>query len=76
MKLSTLKKQAQWSTAYRGHRMQWLQGSNQTMVGVCRHCGMQVQLLTRPSPNEIAVGGEAVALSCKTNNRNSRALPS
>lgn len=30
----------------------------------CRRCGMGVQILTHPAPNEIDIGGEAVALNC------------
>ena len=31
----------------------------------CKICGMQVQVNTKPAPNEINIGGEAVALNCK-----------
>jgi len=31
---------------------------------VCKACGMCVQVNTHPSPNQIDIGGEAVALDC------------
>ena len=31
----------------------------------CVLCGKQVQVNTNPAPNDIEIGGEAVALNCK-----------
>ncbi len=70
MKLSTLKKQAQKTTASRGHKMKWGQvfgrggyrGLGQT--GTCQ-CGCYVQILEKPYPNEINIGGSALARNCK-----------
>lgn len=32
--------------------------------GVCKKCAKQVHLNPTPAPNEIDIGGEAVALNC------------
>jgi len=68
--LNVLKKQAQSSTAWRGHRMQWghpffHRWSNANLQdGVCSHCGAAVQLNDNPAANGIDIGGNAVALDC------------
>jgi hypothetical protein len=68
MKLSTLKKQAQSSTKFRGHSMKWDApiefGTRFVQLGRCRICGAEVQLNTRPYPNEINIGGKALATGC------------
>ena len=69
-KLSTLRKSAQKSTKARGHSMRWRlvfgrAGGPLAQGGACRHCGMEVWLHERPAPNQIDIGGEAVALNCK-----------
>jgi hypothetical protein len=71
MKLSTLRKSAQGTTKARGHRMRWGNpyGNATALVfsqnGQCSKCGMEVTLHERPAPNQIDIGGEAVALTCK-----------
>ena len=66
--LSTLKKQAQQSTAWRGHSMKWHaphHGEHRSyQTAECVRCGMDVCVNTRPMPNEIDIGGNAVALDC------------
>jgi hypothetical protein len=68
MKLSTLKKQAQSSTKFRGHSMKWDApiefNTRSVQIGRCTACGAEVALNTRPFPNEINIGGEAVAINC------------
>lgn len=67
MQLSTLRRQAQESTAARGHKMRWGQavyGANSTQYAICSVCQRQVTIQTRPAPNSIAIGGEAVAVNC------------
>lgn len=68
MKLSTLKRIAQSATTFRGHRMQWEAPSGHAdrmqQLAVCRLCGADVQLLTYPLPNQIDIGGPAVAITC------------
>jgi hypothetical protein len=67
--IHTLKKQAQKATAWRGHRMRWIPAIShgerrELQTGVCTRCDATVHLNTRPLPNEIDIGGEAVALNC------------
>ena len=64
MKLTTLKKQAQHSANWRGHKMRWQNPGTLTQLGYCRKCGKEVLLNTSPAPNEIHIGGEALALGC------------
>lgn len=69
MRLSTLRRQAAASAAARSHRLRWhiAHGEGRTLaIGTCARagCGMQVTCNTRPLPNDIAIGGEAVALNC------------
>ena len=71
MKLSTLRKSAQRTTRRRGHTMRWRQPFGDatrniySQMGACRRCGMEVTLHERAAPNQIDIGGEAVALDCK-----------
>ena len=68
--LKSLRREAVKSTSFRGHKMKWgsvsIFNSNPTkMDAVCKNCGMVVTINTKPAPNEIDIGGEAVALTCK-----------
>jgi hypothetical protein len=75
MKLATLRRRAQTATVLRGHRMKWdwpavdIRGmggiDRWAQSGRCERCNMKVQLLTHPAPNEINIGGEAVAMTCE-----------
>lgn len=38
--------------------------NNTCATAICRNCGMTVTVNTRPAPNQIDIGGEAVALNC------------
>lgn len=64
--LSTLKKEAQRSTHFRGHHMHWVNLSLAPDVwwGECKVCGRYVIVRANPQPNEIDIGGEAVAENC------------
>ena len=66
--LSTLKKRAQQSTAWRGHSMRWnapYHGEHRSyQTAECVDCGASVCINTRTMPNEIDIGGDAVALMC------------
>ena len=66
--LAHLKKEALESTTFRGHVMgEWIDYSGR--VGAkcaCLQCKAEVQVLTKPSPNEIDIGGEAVAVECRS----------
>lgn len=63
--MRTLRQYASRSTNVRHHRMQWDVTLPTLWRGVCRRCGMEVTITSRPAPHEIAIGGEAVALNCK-----------
>ena len=68
MKLSTLKKQAQKSSKARNHKMFWskpyFNESGENCEGTCSKCNAWVQIHTKPQPNQINVGGNAVAVNC------------
>lgn len=72
-KIEKLKKQALVACHFRGHKM-----SKFTTMAVglgpddpvnciahCVRCGMEVQVLSEPLPNEIDIAGSAVAYGCK-----------
>jgi len=68
MNLNELKLQAEDSAQYRLHDLgEWLEHSYrpQIFINHCLDCGMQVVVNTSPLPNEIDIGGEAVALTCE-----------
>ena len=68
--LERLKRQALKSCALRGHKMgnfgfTIMAGGMGVKGGyTCIKCGRMVQVNTNPAPNEIDIGGEAVALNC------------
>ena len=68
MDLGTLKAQATESATFRGHTLVWAapwHGERaSTQRGTCQHCGKEVDINTRPTPNGIDIGGEAIALGC------------
>lgn len=66
-KMNRLKKKAMEACDFRGHTMKgWQTGETKSLsVNTCTECCMMVAVRTRPMPNEIAIGGEAVALNCK-----------
>jgi hypothetical protein len=62
-----LKKEAIESCLFRGHEMlRWHKGKNDDdyFVTNCCKCGMIAEVILKPLPNEIEIGGEAVALNC------------
>ena len=65
-----LRRNARLSAYRRGHFLKPFQKDSEDHGNIrattaCRHCGMEVQVITKPAPNEIDIGGEAVALNCK-----------
>ncbi len=75
MRLETrLKQEAKESCEFRGHKMMpfvTLCRPNPLMGvrgyvarSLCAHCGKYVQIETRPAPNSIDIGGDALALNC------------
>ena len=67
--LSALRREAEESCSYRGHAMSWnapWRGEHQSVQSAeCRMCMRWVQVNTRPLPNEINIGGDALALDCR-----------
>ena len=64
-----LKSEAHESCRFRKHHMAPFKRTRTDLdrlsaCSECRHCGMQVFVDTRPEPNSIDIGGEAVALNC------------
>ena len=60
-----LKLEALESTTFRGHRMsRFSHYTPGNAVSQCLDCPAEVQVLSRPAPNQIDVGGNAVALTC------------
>jgi hypothetical protein len=64
-KLTKLKTEARAAAAWRGHALTRFHQDGHRYYANCALCEMQVQVKPRPAPNEIDVGGEAVALNCK-----------
>jgi hypothetical protein len=65
-----LKAQARMSAENRGHELTKFKAlvntpRKHTAEATCKHCNMGVVVNDNPAPNEISVGGEAVALHCK-----------
>jgi hypothetical protein len=69
MQLHVLKHLAIEAAAFRGHEIEWeplyKMLSRKIQNGKCRKCGMECQINTNPLPNEISIGGEAIALNCE-----------
>lgn len=63
-KIATLQKKAMKCTRFRRHKMKWILDEKWGR-GICSKCGMDVDLNTNPAPNQIDIGGEALALNCK-----------
>jgi hypothetical protein len=64
MKIATLKKHAKVSATELGHKIRWGKTLPVACIGKCVFCGAWVQVLTHPQPNQIDIGGPAIALNC------------
>ena len=63
--LRTLKQSARESATWRGHVLtNFKQYSHGTYLAHCKVCTAWVQVLINPAPNQIDIGGPAVALTC------------
>ena len=69
MKLETLQRNAAKACRTHGHSMKWGQAYgtplHQSKNADCRRCGAFVSVHVLPYPNEISIGGSAVAVGCK-----------
>lgn len=66
--LNSLRSEAARATNRRNHHMRWQMFEAQA-IGTCAKCGAGVNVLLIPAPNQIAIGGEAVAVNCKPKRR-------
>lgn len=57
---------ARKSAKFRGHNMKPFRRHphREAWSCSCRDCGMEMTVKAKPAPNEIDIGGEAVALNC------------
>ena len=56
--------EANKSTQLRNHDMKWRLIDNDRAEGECIKCGLYVYANVHPAPNEIDIGGPAVAINC------------
>ena len=64
-KVEQLRKDALESCNFRGHKMNRFASLHTwAKVSDCKVCGMTVIVNSKPAPNGIEIGGEAVAMHC------------
>lgn len=72
-KIDRLRKEALQSCNARGHKMGRFihdklpcntHGFHYVGFAECKECGAYVEILTHPQPNQIEIGGPAVAINC------------
>lgn len=65
MEISTLKRQARESAKWRGHKLGNFRAVEMDcFLAVCKECGAQVVVNTKPRANDIDIMGNAVAIGC------------
>ncbi len=66
-KIERLRKEALESCKFRGHKMERFEYSSNKhwALAACQICSKHVSICLFPLPNEIEIGGEAVALGCE-----------
>lgn len=70
-KIERLSREALKSCKFRGHKMKRFVKHDYwptVRYAHCRVCDKQVVINSRPQPNDIEIGGGAVALNCKGKN--------
>lgn len=77
MGLQQLKNEATLSTTFRGHHLgEWQDVVDERgSLNECLECGKKVCVVVKPLPNEIDIGGEAVALSCTDQSKDTFLVP-
>lgn len=68
LEITRLKNEAMESCMFRGHTMgDWHENflPNYRGISECKNCGKIVCIISNPLPNEIDIGGEAVAVHCE-----------
>jgi len=63
-RIERLKKEALHSCKRRGHEMSRWTTWPRSYMSECVKCGLYVQVIPKPLPNEIEIGGTAVAVNC------------
>jgi len=64
-KIERLRREALESCIYRGHKMRpFSRQYRHWWDSECKDCGMAASINDEPAPNDIDIGGEAVALNC------------
>jgi len=67
--INDLINEAEVAAEYRGHKLgKWesfMRGNRSCANNKCQTCGKEVQVIDNPLPNEVDIGGEAVALNCE-----------
>ena len=63
--IERLKIEARKAAVFQGHRLaRFNHYTPGNAVSTCQDCPAEVQVLSQPAPNQIDIGGEAVALGC------------
>lgn len=64
--LRSLKREARESATWRGHKLRPFvtYHDGKVATATCRDCPVSVTVNTHPAPNEIDIGGDAVAINC------------
>jgi len=68
-RMKLMEHDARTTMKYRGHRLVYVTHTNKAHGGLyrilrCHNCGMEAQIYTDPLPNEVTIGGEAIATNC------------
>jgi hypothetical protein len=65
-KIERLKREAKDAATWRGHTLRTYitNRSNGAAYTTCKHCLAWVAVKVKPLPNEIDIGGSAVAINC------------
>lgn len=69
---ASLKRQARAAATARGHALgkfpkvpAWAQEMGGKSTADCTKCSAWVQVIAKPMPNEIGIGGSAVSVNCR-----------
>lgn len=64
-RITQLKREARESCEWRGHDMGRFYAEGKHFTAICRRCSKWVCVTPNPLPNEIDIGGPAVAVGCE-----------
>jgi len=70
--MAQLRREARAAAEARGHALgkfpsvpAWAAAMGGSSTAECDTCGAWVQVIAKPAPNEIGIGGSAVAVNCR-----------